>query len=146
MNWCWRNGTGRLRSSSARAEKVLLIPWQKPPFRRPREILLPHGATRADIRPDRAERRVRLVSAIARGRLWLNEIMAGKVLDPEQLAKREQCTVRQINLTLSLAFLAPELVKAAVEGRLPRGINIERLRDPDPNWSVQFRDLGLNPA
>jgi site-specific DNA recombinase len=86
------------------------------------------------------------VSAIARGRLWLNEIMAGKVLDPEQLAKREQCTVRQINLTLSLAFLAPELVKAAVEGRLPRGINIERLRDPDPNWSVQFRDLGLNPA
>jgi hypothetical protein len=36
---------------------------------------------------------------------------------------------------LSLAFLAPQLVKAAVEGRLPRAINIERLRDPDPNWS-----------
>jgi site-specific DNA recombinase len=52
--------------------------------------------------------------------------------------------VRQVNLTLSLAFLAPQLVKAAVEGRLPRGINIERLRDPDPNWVVQFQDLGLN--
>ena len=25
------------------------------------------------------------------------------------------------------------------------GINIERLRDPDPNWAVQYRDLGLNP-
>jgi len=54
--------------------------------------------------------------------------------------------MRQINLTLSLAFLAPALVKAAVEGRLPRGINIERLRDPDPNWTRQFQDLGLNPS
>jgi hypothetical protein len=60
------------------------------------------------------------------------------------LARRERCTTRQINLTLSLAFLSPKLVKAAVEGRLLRGINIQRLRDPDPNWAVQFRDLGLN--
>ena len=65
--------------------------------------------------------------------------------DDGQLAKREHCTMRQINLTLSLAFLAPQLVKAAVEGRLPRGINIERLRDPDAEWSKQFQDLGLNP-
>ena len=49
-------------------------------------------------------------------------------------------------MTLSLAFLAHQLVKAAVEGRLPRGINIERLRDPDLNWTKQFQDLGLNPS
>ena len=54
--------------------------------------------------------------------------------------------MRRINLTLSLAFLAPQLVKAAVEGRLPRGINIQRLRDPDPNWAKQFQDLGLDPS
>jgi hypothetical protein len=53
--------------------------------------------------------------------------------------------MRQINLTLSLAFLAPALVKAAVEGRLPRRINIERLRDPDPNWTTQFLELGVSP-
>ena len=91
------------------------------------------------------ERRVRLISAIARGRRWLNESMTGSITDAAQLAKRERCTVRQINLTLSLAFLSPQLVKAAVEGRLPRGINIERLRDPDPDWSRQFKDLGLDP-
>jgi hypothetical protein len=44
-----------------------------------------------------------------------------------------------------LAFLAPNLVKAAVEGRLPRGIGIERLRDPPTEWSRQFEALGLNP-
>ena len=97
-----------------------------------------------DIRPDRAERRARLVSAIARGRCWLDEIVSGSVIDAEQLAKRERCTVRQVNLSLSLAFLAPPLVKAAVDGRLPRGINIERLRDPDVLWSRQFQDLGLS--
>jgi site-specific DNA recombinase len=91
------------------------------------------------------ERRVRLISAIARGRRWLDEIMTGSITDAGQLAKRERCTVRQINLRLSLAFLAPQLVKGAVEGRLPRGINMERLRDPDADWSRQFRDLGLSP-
>jgi hypothetical protein len=49
------------------------------------------------------------------------------------------------NMIISLAFLAPNLVKAAVEGRLPRGIGIERLRDPPPEWSRQFEALGLNP-
>jgi hypothetical protein len=48
-------------------------------------------------------------------------------------------------MTISLAFLAPNLVKAAVEGRLPRGIGIERLRDPPTEWSRQFVALGLNP-
>src|SRR6516165_2096476 len=38
--------------------------------------------------------------------------------------RREHCTMRQFNLTLSLAFLAPQPVKAAVD--------IERLRPPDP--------------
>ena len=115
------------------------------PSKRFRKILLPNGSPREHIRPDRAERRLRLITAIARGRRWLDEIGSGSITDAAQLARRERCTVRQVNLTLSLAFLAPALVKAAVEGRLPRGINIERLRDRDPEWATQFKELGLNP-
>jgi hypothetical protein len=63
----------------------------------------------------------------------------------EQIALRERCTVRQVNMTISLAFLAPKLVRAAVEGRLPRGINIERLRDAPAEWKRQFEVLGLDP-
>jgi site-specific DNA recombinase len=73
------------------------------------------------------------VKAIARGRRWLDEIVIGSVTAAEQWQAR-QCTVRQVNLTLSLAFLAPQLVKGAVEGRLPRGINIERVRDLSAEW------------
>ena len=49
-------------------------------------------------------------------------------------------------MTISLAFLAPELVKAAVEGRLPRGIGVTRLRDAPAEWSRQYAMLGLGGA
>jgi len=54
--------------------------------------------------------------------------------------------VRQVNMTISLAFLAPYLVRAAVEGRLPRGLGVERLRDSPAEWSRQFEALGLKPT
>jgi site-specific DNA recombinase len=40
-------------------------------------------------------------------------------------------------MTLSLAFLAPEIVKAAVEGRLPRGFGLKRLVDLPGAWPDQ---------
>ena len=51
---------------------------------------------------------------------------------------------QEVNMTISLAFLAPELVKAAVEGRLPRGIGVTRLRDAPAEWSRQYAMLGLS--
>src|SRR5258706_3009039 len=77
--------------------------------------------------------------------LWLDEIVSGSATNIEQIATRQKCSVRQVNMTISLAFLAPDLVKAAVEGRLPRGIGVERLRDAPAEWSRQFEALGLNP-
>jgi hypothetical protein len=121
------------------------IPWKKRPGRKSREILVPLGVPRNEVRPTRIERRVRLVNAIARGRRWLDEIVSGDVSDVQQIAMRQKCSVRQVNMTISLAFLAPDLVKAAVEGRLPRGIGVERLRDSPAEWSRQFEALGLNP-
>jgi site-specific DNA recombinase len=123
----------------------LSIPWQKAPSRKFRQILLPHGVPKNEVRLTRIERRARLVSAIARGRRWLDEIVTGPVTDVEQIAARQKCSVRQVNMTISLAFLAPDLVKAAVEGRQPRGIGVERLRDAPAEWSRQFEALGLNP-
>jgi site-specific DNA recombinase len=123
----------------------LIIPWQKPPSKRSRRILLPHNASPGDVQPERFERRARLVSAIAKGREWLDDVVSGRVTTVQEICIREKCSIRQVNMTISLAFLAPNLVKAAVEGRLPRGIGIERLRDPPAEWSRQFEVLGLSP-
>jgi site-specific DNA recombinase len=136
---CRKDTTHRMISPS-------LIPWHKPPSKRSREILLPHNASRSDIRSEQFERRARLVSAIARGRQWLDDVVSGRVTTVAQLCTREKCSARHVNMSISLAFLAPHLVKAAVEGRLPRGVGIERLRDPPTEWSRQFEALGLNPG
>ena len=132
-------------ASDSPDDQSLSIPWQKPPSKRSRQILLPHNASRSKVRPEQFERLARLVSAIARGRRWLDDVVSGRVTTVAELCSREKCSVRQVNMTISLAFLAPNLVKAAVEGRLPRGIGVERLRDPPTEWRRQFEALGLNP-
>jgi site-specific DNA recombinase len=61
----------RLKSAGTEEEstdgQTLTIPWQKPPSRKSRQILIPLGVPRNEVRPTRIERRARLVSAIARG-------------------------------------------------------------------------------
>src|SRR6476661_7916741 len=76
--------------------------------RKPRQILIPHSVAPNEVRPTRIERRARLVNAIARGRRWLDEIVSGSVTDVRQIAARQKCSVRQVNMTISLAFLAPD--------------------------------------
>jgi hypothetical protein len=124
---------------------TLLIPWTKKLSKLPREIIRPsENASRSDHRPIRAETRAKLVAAIAKGRHWLDEIVAGNAFDVEQIAKREECSNRQVNMTISLAFLAPSLVQAAVDGRLPRDIGVASLRDAPAEWSQQLSMLGLS--
>ena len=122
----------------------LLIPWIKRPSKLPRKIIRPSNvALGTDNRPIRAETRAKLVAAIAKGRHWLDEIIVGTV-NIEQIANRERCSIRQVNMTISLAFLAPNLVQAAVDGRLPRGIGVSNLRDAPAEWSQQLSLLGLS--
>jgi hypothetical protein len=125
---------------------IMLVPWRKTPSKRPREIILPAGtSSHQDLRPIRAETRARLLIAIAKGRRWLDELMTGFATNVDQIARTENCTVRQVNMTISLAFLAPKLVQAAVDGRLPRGVGIANLRDAPAEWSLQYARLGLAP-
>jgi site-specific DNA recombinase len=126
-------------------DRSISIPWQKPPSKRARQILLPSNKSRSEVRPQHFERRAQLVSAIARGRQWLDDVVSGRMTTVAELCARENCSARKVNMTISLAFLAPNLIKAAIEGRLPRGIGIERLRDLPSEWSRQFEVLGLNP-
>jgi hypothetical protein len=58
-----------------------------------------------------------LLRYIARGFAWWDEIMAGASL--VAIAKREKVTSRLVARHLDAAFLAPDIVKAIVEGALP---------------------------
>jgi site-specific DNA recombinase len=87
-------------TSDSPDDHLLSIPWQKPPSKKSRQILLPHGTPRSEVRPTRIKRRARLVTAIARGRRWLDEVVSGSVTDVQQIATRQKCSVRQVNMTI----------------------------------------------
>jgi site-specific DNA recombinase len=78
----------------------------------------------------------------APGGILLSEIEAGTVT-VNGIAAREAFSKRHVHMTISLAFLAPSLVKAAVDGRLPHGVGVARLFDAPVAWSRQRQMLGL---
>jgi hypothetical protein len=134
------------RRDSPKSLSKIRSAWNKPPHKRRREILLPSiPLDQYSAKPIRSDARVRLTQAIARGRLWVREIKSGTVKDVAEIARREGCSVRSVNKTLSLAFLAPGLVEAAIDGSLPRGIGYARLCDLPLEWSRQYTLLGLRP-
>ena len=63
-------------TSNSTDDHLLSIPWQKPPSKNFRQILLPQGIPRNKVTQTRIERRARLVNAIARGRRWLDEVVS----------------------------------------------------------------------
>jgi hypothetical protein len=125
------------------ADRTISLPWTPTPSRRRREIFQGEGATQTDIRPMRMEARRAFSAAYRRARLWLDRLVADPEVSIASIATRERRTERSIRQTLSVAFLDPTLVTAAMDGRLPRGFGFTRLIDLPPCWSEQWPALGL---
>ncbi len=89
------------------------------------------------------EVRTHIVRAVALGRRWLAELVSGEVDDTEALARRENRSKRSVHMLISLAFVAPDIIGALIEGKLPRGIGITKLVDLPPNWADQREALGV---
>jgi site-specific DNA recombinase len=123
--------------------RILTLPWTRPSPYRKREIIQGANNAKTYARPMRANARAILIEALRDAHRWLDELLSNSRLTLESLASREDKTVRSIQMTVSLAFLAPEIVKAAVEGRLPRGFGLKRLVDLPMAWPDQWRTLGL---
>ena len=117
------------------------IAWSPPPPRGRREILASRGSEGHD-RGIKAEARTVLLRSIALGRRWLDEVLGGATID--EIADRERCTKRHVADTLPLAFLAPGLVRAVIEARLPRGISTRSIAEPELEWSRQWTTLGIS--
>ena len=123
--------------------EVILVDWVKPPFRVNREILPPADGERDDPRAMSFDTRGRLLTAIGKARAWANDLVSGREADIETLARKEGRSARSVSMLLSLAFLAPGLVRAIAENRMPRGIGLTRMTDLPSEWPMQWRALGL---
>jgi site-specific DNA recombinase len=119
----------------------IVLPWSPAPASPRREITQPAGLDRADQRPIRAESRARLLEGIAKARLWLDELATGRTSDTSEIARREGCSERSVRMTLSLAFLSPTIVQAAVDGTLPQGHGVSTLLELPADWQTQMRRI-----
>jgi site-specific DNA recombinase len=123
--------------------RILIIPWTPPSPHRCREIIQGEGERPSATRPMRTEAHAVLSDALRDAHHWLDELTTVPNLNIESLAAREGKTERWIRRTISLAFLCPALVKAAIDGRLPRGFGVKRLMDLPMAWPDQWSALGL---
>jgi site-specific DNA recombinase len=92
-----------------------------------------------------ARRDPALLKAIARGRLWFEELAAGRAASIQAIADREGMTQRYISRLLPLAFLAPELIEAILQGQQPIDLSAARLTnriDLPLDWAEQRELLG----
>jgi DNA invertase Pin-like site-specific DNA recombinase len=133
----WKNGEDT---------EVRVVPWHPAPHTRKRAIIAPPDQQRR-VKPIRAEARARLLTAIAKARLWVDELVSGNAISTEVIARRERCSERAVRMTLPLAFLNPDLIRAAVEGTLPDGVGLSRLTELPACWTEQHRTLpGREPV
>lgn len=107
--------------------------WNAPHHRKRRAIAEPHAKTGAEY--IRSTERARLLSGIVKARGWLRRLVFGEVMKVTEIAQAEGISERSVRMTLSLAFLPPSLIKAAISGELPRQHSIIRLVDPELAWA-----------
>jgi site-specific DNA recombinase len=126
--------------------QTFTIPGIPPsPYQR-REIIPGEGESRSPIRPMRVRARAVFAESSRNAYRWLDELLMDPNQTIESIAARERKSERSIRMTLSLAFVAPPIVAAAIEGRLPRGFGAKRLMDLPTVWAQQWTALGLRPS
>lgn len=101
-----------------------------------KEVQLPEG-TAQPRNPDNT-----LVKALARAFRWKRMLDAGEFSTIAELAECEGIAPSYMTRVLRLAFLAPDIVEAILDGRQAMPITAETLRyGIDDDWDVQRRTL-----
>ena len=113
----------------------------KPTNTRKRQILRANDDR--PTRPIRTEARARLLKAIAQGRHWLGQLMEGRVEDNRAIAAAYDVSEKTVRSTLSLAFPAPDIVQAAIDGKLPHGLGVSQMTALPSDGVQQRQQIGI---
>ena len=89
---------------------TIVVPWTPATFRRRRDIIQPTAPNTSPKRAMRTRAREVFAGAIVDAHRWLDELLSDPTKSIAALADRERKNERSIRMTLSLAFLAPDLV------------------------------------
>ena len=88
----------------------------------------------------------KLLALLSRSQDWFTRLATGQAASLEAIAKAEQVTSSWIARVIHLAFLAPDITQAIVDGRQPPELTAERLMRLVPvpmAWDAQRAHLGF---
>ncbi len=87
-----------------------------------------------------------LIKLIADARNWMRRLLDGEVTSIRALARDLDLDHRHVTRALPLAFLAPDIIRAILDGRQPAELTITSLKRLDPLpmcWDDQRTVLGI---
>ena len=92
----------------------------------------------ADTEQNRARPVLSLVRAVARAHDWMDRILTGEILNQSALAQETGFDKRYISRIIPLAFLAPDITEAILDGTQHPSLSLEKCVNEIPfEWSQQ---------
>ncbi|MBK8211905.1 MAG: hypothetical protein IPK78_20125 [Rhodospirillales bacterium] len=99
-------------------------------------IIAPDGGDAwapAKARPDET-----LIRALARAHRWKRMLEEGTHNSSTELAEAEKVSRRYVNRIVQITLLAPDIVEAILDGRQPKGMQLEEVTGSMPSgWDEQ---------
>jgi hypothetical protein len=105
-----------------------------------RQVKLVLGEVETDVRAPDDD----LLNLLRDGRRWFDDLRSGRAPTIAEIAARDRRQVSHVSRTISLAFLAPDIVGVIVAGKQPHTLTPEALRAVRPlplDWDEQRRVL-----
>lgn len=87
-----------------------------------------------------------LIALVAGARRWARELLEGRATSVQQITNREGLRSGSVSRILPLAWLAPDVSTAILEGRQPRQLTARKLRtlpELPADWVKQRQILGF---
>jgi hypothetical protein len=87
-----------------------------------------------------------LLKALARAHKWMDGLRSGEIRTAADIARMEGITPRYVGQLLPLAFLAPSIITAIVNGTQPATMSLQSLvvrQNLPADWAEQEADVGL---
>jgi hypothetical protein len=87
-----------------------------------------------------------LIAVLSQAHHWMDDLMSREAASARELSRRYKVDPGDLGKALDLAFLAPDIIKAILEGRQPVELTATRLRrltNLPASWAEQRRLLGF---
>ncbi|MBN8980084.1 MAG: recombinase family protein [Rhizobiales bacterium] len=122
-----------LKSKAGSKARSLLFPWS------PKDKV---RYERADGQQSAEDQK--LIHAVVRAHAWLDQLKTGAVKSIHELAQATKLNEKVVRLNLRLAYLAPDITQAILEGR-QGALTLSKIPQVLPlDWSEQRKVLGLS--